>query len=370
MKINIASNGGRTWLLDISRELEKQGHEVNFYSYVPTKRALKFGLKKECSRSYFILAIPFLALMKLTNTSNWSLFLFHYIFDLYVSWFLKPCDIFIGHSPMHVKALKKAKKKYGAKVIIERGSSHVLEQIRLLENNPTLNGKVFMPNMFVKRDLKGYKLADYVSIPSEFVKNSFLSNSVPNKKLFVNPYGISLIEFQPTKLESDQYDVIMVGQWCYRKGCDLLVEVCKKNNLSLLHVGSVTNVPFPEDKNFTHFDSVEQKELINYYKKAKVFALPSREEGFGMVLTQALVCGLPIVCSKTTGGPDLVKFTNNPNGISVMKEYSESELLVCLNNALEFSKTQKGIRSYSENVEEFLSWKSYGERYNNFITNI
>ena len=46
MIINIASFGGRSHLLDLARELEKQGNIVRFYSYVPTKRALKFGLKK------------------------------------------------------------------------------------------------------------------------------------------------------------------------------------------------------------------------------------------------------------------------------------------------------------------------------------
>jgi UDP:flavonoid glycosyltransferase YjiC (YdhE family) len=40
MKINIASFGGRSHLLDTARELEKFGHEVRFYSYVPSKRAI------------------------------------------------------------------------------------------------------------------------------------------------------------------------------------------------------------------------------------------------------------------------------------------------------------------------------------------
>ena len=53
MIINIASFGGRTHMLDTARELEKFGHIVRFYSYVPTKRAMKFGLKKECSYSLY-----------------------------------------------------------------------------------------------------------------------------------------------------------------------------------------------------------------------------------------------------------------------------------------------------------------------------
>ena len=46
MKITIAASH-RFHLLDLARELASLGHEVRFYSYVPTKRAMKFGLKKE-----------------------------------------------------------------------------------------------------------------------------------------------------------------------------------------------------------------------------------------------------------------------------------------------------------------------------------
>ena len=73
MKINIASYGGRNWLLELARELDKQGHEVNFYSYLPSNRALKFGLKKECNCSYFVLALPFFFLLFLFSFSHFSL---------------------------------------------------------------------------------------------------------------------------------------------------------------------------------------------------------------------------------------------------------------------------------------------------------
>lgn len=45
MRINIGSFGGRAHMLDLARELEKMGHNVKFYSYVPTSFAMKFGLK-------------------------------------------------------------------------------------------------------------------------------------------------------------------------------------------------------------------------------------------------------------------------------------------------------------------------------------
>lgn len=48
MKINIASTH-RFHLLDLARELERQGHDVKFYSYVPTQRCTQFGLNKKAA---------------------------------------------------------------------------------------------------------------------------------------------------------------------------------------------------------------------------------------------------------------------------------------------------------------------------------
>ncbi|TXJ23445.1 MAG: glycosyltransferase [Chitinophagaceae bacterium] len=371
MKINIASYGGRNWLLDTARELEKLGHEVRFYSYFPTKRAVKYDLKRESSYSYFLLAAPFLLLLKVTRRAHWALFLYHYFFDHYTAWIMKPCDVFIGQSPMHVYSLKKARKKFKSKIIVERGTRHVLEQIQALKLNPALKGKNPMPDMFLKRDLQGYELADYITVPSQIVRESFLLHGIKNEKLFVNPFGVSLEQFSATALNRDNaYDLIMVGQWCHRKGCDLIVEVCKKYNFSLLHVGSIVDLPFPTGDQFTHVDAVQQTELMKYYSRARVFVLPSREEGLALVQPQALICGLPIVCSRFTGGRDLIQFLEDPKWIIEMKELAVEDLAVSIQKGLELSFSQQGLRSYSKGIETYLTWEAYGKRYNDFLLSV
>ena len=46
-----------------------------------------------------------------------------------------------------------------------------------------------------------------------------------------------------------------------------------------------------------------QHELVRLYQQAAVFALPSDEEGLGVVILEAMACGVPVVSTRS-GGPD------------------------------------------------------------------
>jgi len=367
MTINIASSH-RFHLLDLARELERCGHKVRFYSYVPTKRAVKFGLKRECSYSLFFFTIPFLCLIKLSKSAFWAIKLNQIVLDYYLAWFMKPCDVYIALGTVYKKSFLSAKKKFGATTILEWGSKHIEEQQLILNK---ISGVKKQPYYFTKRSIEGYVLADYIAIPSDHVKQSFIERGINEKKLIQNPYGVDLSMFKPTELDkNDAYDLIMVGGWSYRKGCDILIELCRQNNFRLLHIGSIVDIAFPNLPNMTHIDAVDQSLLINYYAKARVFVLPSREEGMAMVQAQALACGLPIVCSKNTGGSDLRDFLDDKKWIIEMQELTEDELARCIKQALDLAYKQQGLRSYSDKVVTQLTWEAYMKRYDENLTKI
>ena len=367
MRINIAASH-RFHLLDLARELEVLGHEVRFYSYVPTKRAMKYGLKKESSFSLFFLMIPFLMLVKVSKRSVWSVKLINSALDTYMSIFMKPCDVYIALGTVYKKSFVSAKKKFNAVTILEWGSKHAEEQSRILDQISCIPKQ---NRDFINRSLEGYVLADYIAISSSHVHESFIKHGISKEKLLQNPYGVDLTMFNATKLSEDNnYDVIMVGGWRYEKGCDLLIEYFKNSDLTFLHVGSIVNLDFPNVDNMTHVDSVDQKQLINYYKQARIFALPSRAEGLAMVQAQALMCGLPIVCSKDTGGRDLADFLEDKKWIIEMEDFTIVSLHKSIQEALALSKTQIGLRSYAKNVESSLEWKAYAVRYNEMLKKI
>lgn len=361
IRINIASSG-RFHVLDLARELDALGMDVKFYSHVPPYRARAYGLKVRCSASLFYVMLPFLVLARL-----WPPFRPRVVAlqDWLTALVMRPCDVFIAMSGNYIYSLKVAKRK-GAVIIVERGSKHILEQRRILEAIPSLHGTKPVPDVHVQRELECYSLADYISVASSHVRDSFLMYGLAPERIFVNPYGVELADFAPMPEISRHYDVIMVGTWSYQKGVDLLENACRTLGLSLLHVGQIGDVPFPfADKGFTHVDAVDQKLLKNYYAQARVMALPSRQDGLALVQAQAIACGLPIVCSEHTGGRDLVPYVGS-EWVYEMREYSVDALTEALRLAIDHAP--KLINSLP-NLKA-MSWQSYAERYSEFIGGI
>jgi glycosyltransferase involved in cell wall biosynthesis len=370
MKINILSPG-RFHVCDLVRELHQCGWDVKFYSFVPAHRTTKFGLPKSCSKSLIGILFPFVALTRVFfPKAKWCKILLRFIQDYITAMYMRKCDVLIAMSGCFVYSLKIAK-KHGSVVVLERGSKHILEQKKILEAIPSLQKKKPVLDIDVKREMHGYEIADHISIPSQHVKESFLLHNYSEEKLFVNPYGVNLQNFHSIQEVSRKYDVIMVGAWSYQKGCDLIIEACRQLKVCFLHVGGIVDVEFPNDNNFSHINSVDELQLIQYYNQAKIFVLPSRQEGLALVQVQALACGLPVVCSKDTGGRDLRNFLDDKKWIIEMQETTVECLVECIREALTLADTQsEGKRDYAGDAIKHLTWEAYGKRYSNFLHQI
>lgn len=367
LKINIVSPG-RFHVCDLARELDKHGWDVRFYSFVPTGRTTKFGLPPRCNKSIIGFVAPFLLLQKYCK-AKWAKQLRIYMQDIFTSFYMRKCDVLIAMSGDFVHTVERAKRK-GATIILERGSKHILEQRKVLESIPSLKGTKPVPDSNVKRELADYKNADYIAVASKHVYDSFVKQHFDSKKLFVNPYGVDLSMFHPAEGVEKEYDVMMVGAWCYRKGCDLIIDAIKQTDYRFLHVGGIVDMEFPQgDERFTHVDAVDQSKLVEYYSKAKIFVFPSREDGFGMVLSQAVACNLPIVGSKDCGAPDLKDMVELPEYIKLVDEYTPEAVKKAIDESLKSYENLKG-NVYAGDAISQLTWQAYGDRYSAFLNQI
>src|ERR1039458_9554555 len=279
MRISVVTTG-RFHVLDLARELAALGHEVAFYSYVPRRRAEQFGLPRHCHRSLLPYVLPLIAAQR-QGPKAWGEkldVLLQRAVDGLVAQLLEPCDIFIGMSGLCLKSAQMAREKYGVKIVLERGSRHILSQKEILEAIPGME-KPAVPEFNVRRELWGYKFANVVSIPSRHVERSFLERGFPKEKLFRNPYGVDLTMFPPTPKPHNKLPTLLfAGTWCLRKGCDVLAEAIEGQPWKLIHVGSAGDMPFPKLANFESRGVVPQSKLASVYAEADAFVLPSRED--------------------------------------------------------------------------------------------
>lgn len=368
MKVAIVSLG-RSHLINLARLLDqKEDVDVTFYTMMPKSRCRKFGYRGHVVSLLFPIGLGEVIIGRIPRIDPYKRsslrFKLRKAFDRLVSLCLGKCDVLIGLNGCAVESSRKASEKYHAITICDQGSSHISRQNEVhysYSDAPVSEaGTVFM--------LKHYDSVDYFMTPSDYVYDSDVENGISEDRLLKNPYGVNLDVFQPTfNPDSDEcYDVIMVGSWWKHKGCDMLAEACiEKLKVSLLHVGSVIDCDLPDSHLFKHIDFVEEKELPAYYEKAKIFAMPSLDEGYGLVLLQAAACGLPIVGSSRTGLPDTRELLGNaPECIAIEEPLSVDTIAVAIKEGLDIADTmKKGVRRpYGDKIQE-ISWEAYGNRW-------
>lgn len=365
-KLEVAiATAGRFHVLDLARELHAIGHHVKFYSYLSGSRVHKFGLSEECHVSLLPFVAPMLAWHQFSPWFAPRLRerILNAALNRSVMMRLVPCDVFICMSGIYLEAAREAKRRYGAQIWLERGSSHILAQDEILSGIP---GAERPSASTIRRELAGYTLADKIVIPSIHVEESFRDNQAAvQTKIFRNPYGVDLQMFprRPSRPRNEPFTFLFVGTWSLRKGCDLLSTAVKKTRgVRLLHIGGIGDLKFPQDcARFSHFDAVQPWELAKFYGSADAFVLASREEGLSTVIAQALAIGLPVVCTDRTGGADLSHTSALAERITVVPHDDPAALSDAM---AQYRDRTRGWPPLSDADRETLSWAAYARRYN------
>lgn len=189
-----------------------------------------------------------------------------------------------------------------------------------------------------------------------------------DKNILFIPNGVNRKIFKPIKRKNSEFITILyVGRIVELKGLDYLISAVnilnkKKYKVKLKIIGDgiykykllenisllkINNIQF--QKNDTH------EQLAKYYAQADLVVLPSIEqEGFGLVLIEALASGTPIITTRVSGLTNFIK--QYDCGIVVPEKNSS-----CLANAIIKMIKDKNLRkNYIKNgqllIKDKFSW--------------
>ncbi len=114
--------------------------------------------------------------------------------------------------------------------------------------------------------------------------------------------------------------LLAVGQFIHRKGFDVLLNAARKlpKNVGIYIVGGEPTEEYLSMREKWDLDQVHfvrfmpKTELTRYYLAADAFVLPTREDIWGLVVNEAMACGLPVVTTtRCNAGLELVQDGKN-----------------------------------------------------------
>ena len=104
--------------------------------------------------------------------------------------------------------------------------------------------------------------------------------------------------------------LLYVGAWRKLKGIDLLAPIMRElgNDYILYYTGDsqLENDQDNTPDNMINIGRLNQQQVIQAMQTANAFLFPSKSEGFGLVVAEAMACGLPVVVSDSSALTELV----------------------------------------------------------------
>lgn len=212
-----------------------------------------------------------------------------------------------------------AASELGIPTVIERPNAHTryayesvqAEAMRLGITLPRDNEYAFKSDV-LDREEREYKLADFILCPSEFVVTTFLKHGFQPEKLLRHHYGFDEKVFRPgDSMRGPQQGLRMlfVGDCAVRKGVHFALEAWLQSPAHRDGVFSIAGNFLPEYAEklapMLRHPSVRvlghRRDIPELMRDSDVLVLPSIEEGFGLVVAEAIGSGcVPLVSTACT----------------------------------------------------------------------
>jgi glycosyltransferase involved in cell wall biosynthesis len=219
------------------------------------------------------------------------------------------------------------------------------------------------------------QLADDIFVASSFTAKTLQYYPGQLQPAHIIPYGF------PDVSQAKNYNynknrklkVLFVGGLSQRKGIAYLFEAANQfpQAIELTVVGNKTGVDCPAlDKalsNCNWIASLSHPEILALMKSMDVLIFPSLFEGFGLVITEAMSQGTPVITTDRTAGPDIIQ--HNINGW-IVEAGSSHAISNCIESIIEQPDLLNAVGSAAYKTAAQRPWKNYSNELNTAVEKV
>ena len=327
MKISIAATNP-CHLYPLALELARAGALGSYYSGYPAWKLAApddLPVRTHSFRTTLVYgALKFLPTP--LRPSSRSLFLWQdQGFDAWVGRHLEPCDAFHAMPGQALRGFERAH-HLGIRTVLNHATGPTRDWVRIMEPEYRRVGLRLADvcpydDAWFARETIEYALADFHCVASNVVRDQLLALGIPTDRIWLSGYGADPTIFHARgRATPDRFRIVFAGQVGLRKDIRTLLNTLQQLNQpdwELHFYGAVVPeahqdlAAYKGRTPITQHGPVSQRDLASAFRKASVLVLPSIEEGYGLVVPQALNCGLPCIVSDRVGGKDLVRHREN-----------------------------------------------------------
>jgi glycosyltransferase involved in cell wall biosynthesis len=380
MKITITTPAKFPAAFAAARYHERRGELVRIVSPVPRPRSRRLGVSDQHSSGIAALGAWNYAAQRLAPRS-WQQthqLAFSAAFDEAASRMIGDCDVVNAWCTTALRTIRAAHRR-GILAVLEVASAHIEAQEEILREEFARYGSdvdraVITPGV-VQRTLQEYDEADRIVVTSSFVRRTLVARGVDASKIAVVPYGIDATSAAARTLRRPgstvrPLRVLFVGGCSLRKGIPYLVEAFRRIETpgTLRLVGRTNEALFRRIGGLpANVEAVGQRsgaDLAAEYAAADVFALPSVEDGWGLVTNEAMSAGLPVVVSDHAGSAEIVR--EGVNGF-VVPARDVNALAQRLDTLLAGADLRVRMGTAARATAEARTWETYGDERRNLV---
>lgn len=357
----------------------------------------KFGLKSYSDLAECIISVPKFALLResVIRAENIGFSVLSQMIakKMYSNWSVEfgsvaassPAAVVYGLSGYMAEAIQALNGK-GKITVVDHGSLHISTEKSILDAECERYGFKRFGNWqhdwLVERMKLEFSTADYVVCCSELAKSTMIENGVDEKKIVVQKLGVNLSEFFPNEtkrphVKGGRVRLLFVGAMTPLKGLHRLLEAFLEldESIELWMVGALPTDRILRAKiehcvkktgRIKVTGPVPQRNLRQIYSECDIFVMPSLCDGWGMVVNQAMACGLPVVVSDMTGAKECVE-----EGVTgyIFDSRSKEDLIEKLKQGMKMAN-DKYTFGYGGNSHSLITWDEYGRQWRSWLNSI